>query len=200
MKIFKATKFLLSPVLSFIINTSFTVNMFPKISKDWLRLTNFQIRRQHRTRYYQPISTIPILSNIFQKIVSDQLFSVFNQFQLLHPSQFGFREKLSVSYTVSNMQQFIYNNLGKRYTVLSVILDFSWVFDCVDYKFLLHNLNVHGARGVALPWFQSFLSKRIHYVYINDGNSDHLPVVHGFLQGYILDCCFAYDSMVEPSC
>ena len=77
------------------------------------------------------------------------------------------------------MLQFIYNNLDDGFTVLSLFRDFSREFDSVDLKNLLHNINVHGVRGIALNWFQSYPSNRIQYLSINGNHFDQLPVESG---------------------
>ena len=84
------------------------------------------------------------------------------------------------------MLQFIYNNLDAGKTVLSLFLDFSKAFDCVDHTILLHKLEVYGVRGVALLWFQSYLSNRMQYVSINGNNSEYKSVESGVPQGSIL--------------
>ena len=81
------------------------------------------------------------------------------------------------------------NSLGSTYNNfdnISTVLSLSKAFDCVDHKILLHKLNVYGIRGIALTWFQSYLSNRVQYVSINGSNSDHLVVKSGVPQGSIL--------------
>ena len=40
-------------------------------------------------------------------------------------------------------------------------------------------------RGTALEWFNSYLSNRCHYVYVNGHNSSHLNVTCGVPQGSV---------------
>ena len=185
-KLIKSIKSLLSPILSSLINKSFTTGVFPKFLKIAHVIPIFKSGNKTDPGNYRPISILPILSKIFEKVVTDQLYSFFDHFKLFSSSQFGFRKNLSTSNAISNMLQFIYNNLDNGFTVLSLFLDFSKAFDCVDHKILLHKLNVYGIRGIALTWFQSYLSNRVQYVSINGSNSDHLVVKSGVPQGSIL--------------
>ena len=182
----KSIKSLLSPILSNIINKSFTHGVFPKFLKIAHVIPIYKSGDKTDPGNYRPISILPILSKVFEKAVSDQLYSFFEHFQLLDSSQFGFRKKLSTSNAISNMLQFIYNNLDAGKTVLSLFLDFSKAFDCVDHTILLHKLEVYGVRGVALLWFQSYLSNRMQYVSINGNNSEYKSVESGVPQGSIL--------------
>ena len=185
-KIIKSIKSLLSPLLSDIINKSFTHGVFPKFLKIAHVIPIYKSGDKTDPGNYRPISILPILSKIFEKVASDQLYSFFDYFHLFDSSQFGFRKKLSTSNAISNMLQFIYNNLDTGYTVLSLFLDFSKAFDCVDHTILLHKLKAYGVRGVALLWFQSYLSERLQYVSINGTNSDYSSVGSGVPQGSIL--------------
>ena len=82
--------------------------------------------------------------------------------------------------------QFIYNNLDSNHVVLSIFLDFSKAFDCIDHELLLSKLGKYGFRGVSNDWFNSYLSDRKQFVYINETDSDLKSVTHGVPQGSIL--------------
>ena len=46
-------------------------------------------------------------------------------------------------------------------------LELQKAFDTVDHQILLTELNHYGIRGVSNDWFNSYLSNRSQYVYIN---------------------------------
>ena len=100
--------------------------------------------------------------------------------------QYGFRKKKSTTEAVMDQMRYIYDNLDDGNTVVSLFLDFSKAFDCIDHKLLLHKLFLCGVRGIALDWFRSYLSSRQQYVSTNNFDSSVKNVTHGVPQGSIL--------------
>ena len=43
---------------------------------------------------YRPISLLPVISKIFEKVVFHQLYEYFDTNNLFNPYQYGFRKKL----------------------------------------------------------------------------------------------------------
>ena len=70
--------------------------------------------------------------------------------------------------------------------VVGILLDFSKAFDTVDHVILLNKLSHYGIRGVALLWFQGYLSKRQQFVTYNGVSSSVKTVKCGVSQGSIL--------------
>ena len=50
---------------------------------------------------------------------------------------------------------------------VGVFLDFSKAFDTINHQILLHKLYHFGIRGVALSWFENYLSGRYQFVTYN---------------------------------
>ena len=103
---------------------------------------------------YRPISILPPLSKIFEKIVFKQIFSFFDKYSLLNQNQYGFRPKRSTIQAVLDNLNYIYENLDNDYTVISLYLDFSKAFDCIDHSILLHKLYQYGIRGLPNDFFK----------------------------------------------
>ena len=136
-KILKHLCNLIAPILSHIINNSFSSGHFPKFLKVARVIPIFKSGSTTDVNNYRPISILPILSKIFEKIVHHQLYNYLNHFKFLNSDQYGFRKKLSTSNAIINMMQYIYDNLDQGNTVISIFLDFSKAFDCVNHKILL---------------------------------------------------------------
>ena len=182
----KIIKHIISPILAKIVNNSLLSGIFPHIFKTGRVVPIFKSGDRSECGNYRPISVLPILSKIFEKVVFNQLYQYFDSFNLLTSCQFGFRKKLSTSDAIVNNLQFIYDNLDSGHIVISIFLDFSKAFDCVDHQILLDKLSVYGVRGVELDWFQSYLRNRSQYVSLDGQASECRPVCCGVPQGSIL--------------
>ena len=135
---------------------------------------------------FLPISILPILSKIFEKIVHHQFYNYLNHFKFLNSDQYGFRKKLSTSNAIINMMQYIYDNLDQGHTVISIFLDFSKAFDCVNHEILLDKMSVYGVRGIAHSWFKSYLSDRQRCVSSNRKSFESCLIDRGVPRGSIL--------------
>ena len=70
--------------------------------------------------------------------------------------------------------------------VIGVFLDFSKAFDTADHSILLKKLHIYGIRGLALQWFESYLSSRVQYVTYNSIKSVRETIKFGTPKGSIL--------------
>ena len=78
----------------------------------------------------------------------------------IYRSQYGFRAKHSCEHAIGELVSNIVKNQQKEKYTASLFLDLSKAFDTLDHKLLLHKLKIYGIHGVALQWFESYLSDR----------------------------------------
>ena len=160
--------------------------VFPKSLKLAKVIPIHKAEDKQNVSNYRPISILPLLSKIFEKIVFKQMLNYLDKFSLLSNNQYGFRPLRSTTQAILDNLQYIYSSLDSDHIVLSFFLDFSKAFDCIDHKILLSKLNLYGFRGVTNKWFESYLSDRSQFVCINDVNSEPTDITHGVPQGSIL--------------
>ena len=185
-KILKYLADLISPILCDIINRSFQTGYFPKFCKSARVVPLFKSGDKKNVQNFRGISILPIFSKIMEKVVHFQLYGYLQCNSLLTGDQFGFRKKLSTSDAIANMTQYVYDSLDQDYTVISFFLDFAKAFDTVNHNILLQKLEVYGIRGVALDWFNSYLSNRTQFVSVNGVTSIPRPIEYGVPQGSTL--------------
>ena len=66
------------------------------------------------------------------------------------------------------------------------MLDLKEAFDTVDHKPLSYKQDRYGIKGNVLDLFQSYLTQRFQYAYVNDSTSNKVEVKCGVPQGSIL--------------
>ena len=112
---------------------------------------------------YRPISVIPTVAKIFEKIVYDQLYNVLNENNLLTSCQSGFR---SLHSTITALIETTNNwsvNIDDGLLNGVVFIDLQKAFDTIDHNTfkLVRTLCNYGIDQTSLSWFESYLSDRI---------------------------------------
>ena len=102
---------------------------------------------------YRPISVLPILSEVFEKIVFNKRYSFFDYFNLLDSSQFNFLKNMSTSDAITDCLQYINDNIGDGHIAVPIFIDYTKGFDSVDLSLVIRKLYAYGLRGDALKWF-----------------------------------------------
>ena len=133
---------------------------------------------------YRPISLLPIVSKIFERLIVNQLNVYFEpQFSKL---LCGFRKGHSTQHAILNMIRNWQNNIANNLKVGAVLIDLSKAFDCLPHNLLLAKLSAYGLSESAVKLMHSYLSNRKHRVRIGSHLSSWLDILLGVPQGSIL--------------
>ena len=108
---------------------------------------------------YRPISAVPCFSKILEKLMCKRVIKFFGH-DILSESQFGFRKKRSSNLTIMELVERTSKAIDNTEYTKCVFLDLSKAFDTVNHSILLHKVEHYGKRGVALEWFNNYLSNR----------------------------------------
>ena len=166
------SEFLLRP-LEYIINLSFAEGVVPTEIKIAKVKPLFKAEDPHLFTNYRPISILPIVSKVFEKLVHKRLNRYLEYHNILYTNQFGFREKHSTELALISLNNFITNSFEKKDFALSIFLDFSKAFDTVNFDILIRKLRHYGVRGVVFKCFESYLSTRQQHVIFNNTSSEN---------------------------
>ena len=135
---------------------------------------------------YRPISVLPILSKVLEKVVHNQLTDYLEENKLLCPRQFGFRKKhsteLATSLLIDDMRKEV--DCGKLVGV--VFIDLSKAFDTLDHALLLDKIASYGIASNEIEWFTDYLFGRKQICIYEGGKSNAEPLNIGVPQGSIL--------------
>ena len=80
----------------------------------------------------------------------------------------------------------ISNYLDNKQHTCVILVDFRKAFDTENHYILLQKLEKYGIRGNVLEMFQSYLTNRAQFVYVNGYESDIMQVKCRAPQGYCL--------------
>ena len=78
--------------LTLIVNQSLSSGIFPNKLKIAKVIPIFKKDDTHLLNNYRPISLLPTISKVFEKVVQEQLTEFLNVNKLLYNSQYGFRK------------------------------------------------------------------------------------------------------------
>lgn len=105
---------------------------------------------------------------------------------ILYEHQFGFRHNYSTTLALVEVIDNIMQHLDNGETVLGIFFDLQKAFDTVNHEVLLHKLYHYGVRGIVHQWFESYLSDRYQYTFVNNKSSPLAKVTCGVPQGSVL--------------
>ena len=170
---------MIAPVLTKLLNLSLLQGIFPDSLKIASVTPIFKGGDKTDVCNYRPISVLSTFSKIFEKVIAYQVNYYLRTNNILTPAQYGFRQGQSTTDALLNTLQYGYDNLDKNNTVISLFLDFSKAFDCVDHDILLRKLESYGIRDIELNFFKSYLSNREQYVSLSGLKSDKRTITRG---------------------
>ena len=150
---------MISESLSCLFNLSLKRRIFPD---EWKSARGTPLYKSKGKRsgmnHYRPISTIPVVAKMFERIIYDELYKYLTDRKLLSGHQSGF---LSAHPTVTALLEApdswsLSTDLGNVNTV--VFLGLKKAFDTVDHTLLLFKHDCYGITGLTGDWFMSYLS------------------------------------------
>ena len=178
---------LLSAPLTLIINQSLHNGIFPEKLKIGKIIPIFKKGSKNLIENYRPISLLPSISKIFERVIFDQLSNHFSSNKYFYDRQYGFRKSHSTEYATLEFINKIISYMDSGNTPIAMYLDLSKAFDTIDHNILLHKLNYYGIENNNLSLFKSYLQNRQQYVELqNQYSSQYIPINIGIPQGSIL--------------
>ena len=186
MKLLKVLKNVITQPLTVIINQMLNTGIFPEHLKIARVIPIFKKGDESILDNYRPISLLPTLSKIFEKVIFNQLYAYFQDFKLFYSSQYGFRTHHSTELAVLEIVDKIILEMDKGALPFNIFIDLSKAFDTIDHEILLQKLVHYGICGIPLGLFKSYLTRRKQYVDYDGSISDTLDVTTGVPQGSVL--------------
>ena len=172
--------------MQIIINQALTTGIFP----DKLKIAKVQqiYKNEDQTliKNYRPISLLPSISKVFEKIIFNQLYSFLQKQNIIYKSQYCFRTEHSTEFAPLELIDRVNTEMDNNEIPFNIYLDLSKAFDTLDHNILLDKLHYYGVRNTSLDLFKNYLTNRKQYVEIDSVKSKMDEIQTGVPQGSIL--------------
>ena len=105
---------------------------------------------------YRPITVLPSVSKIFERLLAKQMLSFVNKF--LSPKICGYRQGYDTQHAFVKLVETCKKTLDNKDFVGAVLMDLSRAFDCLNHELLLAKLNAYGFSTNAIRMVCSYLT------------------------------------------
>ena len=172
--------------ITHMINSSFKHRIFPSRWKKALIKPLPKSENPTGASDFRPISLLPALSKISEKIACHQMGIFFSSNGLLDELQSAYKLFHGTTTALLNVIDDIYQALDESELSILVLLDYSKAFDCANHRLVLAKLKALGFHNNSLAWIMSYLTDRAQRVKTDKGESRWITLLNGVPQGSVL--------------
>ena len=170
-----------------ILNFCMIIGYFPKQWKDAKVIMVQKPGKDHTNpKNYRPISLLPAISKIFERILCVRLVAFLEENAILNHYQAGYRKGRSTQEHIFRLAQQVYNGFKTRSCTCAVFLDCEAAFDAVWTNGLMFKLSQLNLPKNFLRLLCSFLKDRTLRVHVEDAKSRMIRLKAGTPQGSCL--------------
>lgn len=174
---------IMSEQLAFGNNEMFKSGCFPETFKKARLSCIFKNGDARCCTNYRPVSVLPAMTKVSEKLLYDRIFKFLNNNNFFHPNQFGFIPETNTTgaalYAINN----IIEAIESRNVAITLFIDVSKAFDCVNHALLLDKLSSIGISGKCFDLISSYLFGRTQCMQNENVTSHERPIRHGVPQG-----------------
>ena len=171
-------------ILQNIFNNAITECNFPKELKLAIITPIFKKGNQLDKKNYRPISVLPVVSKLFERLMQNQMTEHINKF--LSPYLCGYRKGYSAQQALVSLIEKWKIELDNQGYGGAVLMDLSKAFDTIDYDLLIARFYAYGFEKSSLKFVNSYLRNRFQRTKVNDCLSSWSELLRGVPQGSVL--------------
>ena len=120
----------------------------------------YQKSKNTEPKNYRPLSLLPIISKIVERVVCNQLVEHFEKHYIHFEYQSGFQNKHSVNNCLSHLSNQILKDFESGKSTKMILIDFQKAFDALDHDVLLGTMKYLGSTSQTIDWFCSYLKNQ----------------------------------------
>ena len=176
---------LASPITD-LVNLSISLSLFPDDCKIAKLKPLYKKEAKTKPKNYRPISLLPLLSKIIERIIHNQTQEFLDKNNILYKYQSGFRKHHSTDTCLSYLTDKVKIGFEEGLLTGMVLIDLQKAFDTIDHSILLEKMSCLGFAGKTIAWFTSYLTNRSFIVNVGKESSSPGKLSCGVPQGSIL--------------
>ena len=174
-----------SPALANIWNEEILLNKnFPENLKLVDVTPIFKKKDKTFVENYRPVSVLPTVSKIFERIMQKQITDYIGKF--ISPFLCGYRKGFNTQYALLSLIERWRLRLDKQGFAGALLMDLSKTFDTINHELLITKLHAYEFSTEALEVLLSYLQERWQGAKINTTFNSWTPLLQGFPQGSVL--------------
>ena len=154
----------LSKPISELCNLSIKLGSFPDSCKIAKLKPLFKKGSKTNPSNYRPISLLPLISKIIEKLIHEQTSSFLSNNELFYNYQSGFRKNHSTDSCLKFLYDKILKGFDKGLVTGMILVELQKAFDTIDHVILLKKLSAIGFSNHTIGWFKSYLSNQLFRV------------------------------------
>ena len=145
---------ILAKPLSEICNLSITSRTFPNACKVAKLKPIFKKGKKTDPSNYRPISLLPLISKVLERVIHDQTNAFLKGNNLLYNYQSGFRTNHSTNLCLSFLTDKILKGFDEGLLTGMILIDLQKAFDTINHEILFKKLKAMGFSEGCITWFQ----------------------------------------------
>ena len=155
---------------------------------------------------YRPISLLPLLSKVFERVVLNQTEEFLSLNKVLYDYQSGFRKNDSKDTCRSFLNDRLkgLKGFGDGLVTGMILIDLQKAFDTINHDILLKKLSIIGFSDHSVKWFQSYLSNRKLTInlenFFSEVSNISCSVPQGSILGPLLFLIYVNDMPMAVKC
>ena len=177
-KILKQNDDICSVILSSDLNRCIENGKFPNNLKNAYITPTFKKGDRLLKSNYRPVSILPALSKIYEKLLYQQIYEYFNC--IFSKYLCGFRKGHSTQHCLLFILDRLKKALDKGLCTGILLTDLSKAFDSISYDLLIAKLNAYGFSNTSLNVINDYLKGRKQRTKIGDSFSTWREIIYGF--------------------